>query len=82
MCVCVYMCIYIIFTQLLEATAQSACLLSGHDVSYPFCLGWKDNGGWARDCLAIRFATRATAAGASMIYQLTGNEKNSLQLKI
>lgn len=24
----------------------------------------------------------ATAAGASMIYQLTGNEKNSLQLKI
>lgn len=32
--------------------------------------------------LAIRSAAQATAAGASMIYQLTGNEKNSLQLKI
>lgn len=32
--------------------------------------------------LTIRFAAQATAAGASMIYQLTGNEKNSLQLKI
>lgn len=30
----------------------------------------------------LQHQLRATAAGASMIYQLTGNEKNSLQLKI
>lgn len=62
---------------------QPARFLSVCSASHPFCLvGWKDGGGGAADCLMLRFAAHATAAGASMIYQLTGNEKNSLQLKI
>lgn len=42
----------------------------------------KDDGGWAGGCFMIRFVVCIPAAGASMVYQLTGNEKNSLQLKI
>lgn len=73
--------------RLLEATVQGSNLpvffLWLHCLLLLFVWGWKDDGGGAGDdCLTLRFATQATAAGASMIYQLTGNEKNSLQLKI
>ena len=93
LCVCVYICIFFGFVFCFDATRwgscpgiRSACFLSLPRMMRLILFVW---GGRAMG-VGLETASQsglqhklwATAAGASMIYQLTGNEKNSLQLKI